>query len=139
MCARQREFRGTVIEGGRFPDRRCMACLASMTESCRHVIGIRRNRKICGMARVAVRVRQFIVAVDVARLTGRRDMCARQREFRRTVIEGGWLPDSRRMACLTSVAEGCRHVIGIRWYCEIRRMTSVAIGVCKLVVSVCVT
>ena len=110
-----------------------------MTESCRHVIGIRRYCEIRRMTCVTVRVRQLVVAIDMARLTRRCDVCARQREFRRAVIECGWLPDRRCMACLASMTESGRHVIGIRRYCEIRRVASVTIGVCKLVVSVCVT
>jgi hypothetical protein len=91
------------------------------------------------MAWIAVGVDEQVVAVRVARLTWRRYVRARQREFRRTVIKCGRLPHHRRVAVLTSMTESCDHVIGIRRYCEICRMTHVAIDVCQFVVAIDVT
>ena len=63
--ARQCELRCTMIECGGLPYRGRVACFARVTESRGHMIGIRRNGKICRMACVAVTIGELIVAIDM--------------------------------------------------------------------------
>ena len=83
----QWELRRAVVERGRLPDCRCMARLASVTEICRCVIGIRRYRKIRRVTRVTIGVNQFVIRVRMARLTRRRDVRTGEGEPGRAVIE----------------------------------------------------
>jgi hypothetical protein len=85
--SRQWELRCAVIERCRLPHGGRVTILASMTESCCHVIWIRRFREIRRVARVTVTVHQFVIAIDVTRLTWRRDVCAGESELRRAMIE----------------------------------------------------
>ena len=62
-----------------------------------------------------------------------------QWELRRAVVERGRLPDCRCMARLTSVTEIRRRMIGIRRHREIRRVTSVTVGVDQFEVGVHMT
>jgi hypothetical protein len=57
------------------------------------------------MAGIASRVRKLIIPICVTGLTSRRGVCARQRESRGAVVEGGGLPGRRRMARLACLAE----------------------------------
>lgn len=83
----QRKLRRAVIKRGWLPDSRRMTCLAGVTEICRHMIGIRRNRKISRVASVAVGVNQFVIGIHMTRLAGRREVSAGESEPGRAVIE----------------------------------------------------
>jgi hypothetical protein len=63
-----------------------------------HVIRICRPGIIRRMARITVGIRQLIVAIDVARLTRRRDVSPRQSKLRGAVVKRRRLPQRRRMA-----------------------------------------
>jgi hypothetical protein len=82
MSARQDEFRQTMIKRRGLPDVRCVTRLAVVTELRRDVAGIRWFRKIRRMTRVTISVHQFVVAIYVARLTRRRDVCTCKGELR---------------------------------------------------------
>jgi hypothetical protein len=75
------------------------------------------------MARITIRVHKLVVAVCMARLTGRCYVRSRQCEFRRAMIEGSGLPDVRRMTRFTGMTESSRYVVWIRGLREIRRVT----------------
>jgi hypothetical protein len=66
VCAAQCKPRRAVIERRRLPYIRGMTCLANVTETCRHVIRIRRSRKIRRVAHVTVGICQSVVPIDVA-------------------------------------------------------------------------
>jgi len=53
-----------------------------------YVIRIRWPCIFRGMAWIAIGIHELIITIDVARLTGRRDVCAGQDKLRRAVIEG---------------------------------------------------
>jgi hypothetical protein len=75
----------------------------------------------------------------MAGLTRRRRMRAGERELRRTVIKRGGLPESRRVARLTNVAEPTGNVIRIRRRRKICRVTLVATCIGELIVAIDVT
>jgi hypothetical protein len=77
MSTRQSEFRRAVIERRRLPHRGGVTGFASVTEIGSRMIRIRRLRKICGVARITVGIHKLVVAVDMTRLTWRRQMCPR--------------------------------------------------------------
>lgn len=105
MCALQRKCSVVVIEGRGSP------CIESMA---RHTVvtelsgGMRRilRRVIVGfMALPAVRICEVVVAVDVAGLTGLRNVGALQREIRRGMIKGRGFPARVCMTGGTVVTE----------------------------------
>ena len=63
MHASEGKLRRTVIERRRFPHRRRMTGLAGMADSAGDVIRIGWGGKISGMARVATRVCELVVAI----------------------------------------------------------------------------
>jgi hypothetical protein len=87
VCPRQGKLRRPVIEGGRSPDSRGMTCLTLVTETRKHVRRTRRLGVVGLVTLVAIGVGQFVVAIDVARLTKRSRMLSRQTEFCCTMVE----------------------------------------------------
>jgi hypothetical protein len=83
-----------VIECRACPVRRGMTRFARHGITRRAVIRIRRVVILCGMTCIASAVRQCVVPVGMARLTGGGDVQSRQRELRRAVIERCRLPCS---------------------------------------------
>ena len=110
-----------------------------MIESGRHVIGIRRYRKICRVTRVTIRVHQLVVAIDMTRLARRGEMRSRESKPGRTMVERRWQPGRRRVTGFASMIQHSRHMIRIRRSGIVRGMTWVAVGIHQQVIAVRVT
>jgi hypothetical protein len=139
MQAREWEFRRAVIEGGRLPGCGRVACLAHLTEIPRDMIWIEGTRKISGVALVAIRVDELIVAICMARCTGCGYVRTRQCEPGGVVVEGRGRPRGRRMTRLAGLTEAAGHMVRVPAPLEIGRMTLITIVICKLVVAVGMT
>jgi hypothetical protein len=113
-----------------------MACLARVTVSERHVIGIRRPLEIGLMTLITARKAELIVIVHVARLTKGLRVLAGERKTRCRMIERSRRPGCRRMTRLARLAEILRHVIRIRRPLVIRLMALIAAREGKLIVIV---
>ena len=112
-----------MIERRRLPRNRRVTGLTVLTEIACDVIRVRCSGKIRGMALIAARIDELVIAIDVARLTWRRYVRAGQCELCRTVIECRRFPNIRRVTCLASVTESCCHVVWIRGFREISGVT----------------
>lgn len=88
---------------------------------------------------VAIGVDQFVVTVDMARLTERCRMLSRQREFCCAMVEGGRQPGVGRMARLAPVVENSNHMIRIRWLLIIGLVARETVRILQRVVVVNVT
>ena len=110
---RQREARGTMIECRRVPVGRRVTLRAIMVEIAADVVRVCRLLEIRLVTLVAVRVRQLVVAVGVARLALHRNVCPCQREPCRIMIKCRRGPGGRGMALRTVVAEVPGRMVGI--------------------------
>ncbi len=115
-----------------------MAVLASLWESCLHVIGIGRRLVAGQVARHAGGVGQVVVSVHVALGTLRGHVGPGQREAGLAVIECGISPRRRRVAGSAGGRDSCLGVIGIRRSLEILHVARNTIRGCagKLAVHV---
>ncbi len=87
-----------VIEGGRRPGRRRMACLAGRGEHCCDVIGILGCRVILHVTIRAIRARAAEIPADVTVGALKLRVSTGQWELRKVVIEGCGLPGRSGMA-----------------------------------------
>ena len=139
MSTGEGELGRTVIKRRRFPHICRVTGLANMAESSCHVIWIRRLCEICGVTRVAIGVHQFVVAIDMAQLTWRRDVSTGERELRRTVIERRRFPNICRVTRLASVIQHSCDMIRVGRSGIISGMAWIAVCIRELVVAVNVT
>ncbi len=104
-----------MIELGRLPRGGVVTNLASLGESCLHVIGIGRPLVVLEMTGHAGRGSQVVIVVDVAvrTLARRNGMATRQGEVHRVVIEVCRLPGDRGVALLASLGKTSLRVVGI--------------------------
>ncbi len=95
MCTDKRVAGVRVIERRWEPRCACVAWSAIMIEVAQYVIRTLRLGKLRLVAWIAIRVRQLIVAVDVALYALRRCVASGQWKIRRVVIEGSAIPTVR--------------------------------------------
>lgn len=97
MASRQREPCFAVIKDGAQPVRGGVADRTVFGKTGRHVVRIRRLVEVRGVAGIAVRSRQSIVAVGVTCLAGYRGMSPCQRKGCHVVVEFCTRPTGGRM------------------------------------------
>lgn len=103
MRTGQRELRGAVIEGSRFPCGDGVTRQTILRELSGHMIR-RGHRSVIGlMARIAGRRKSFELTIGMTRGAIHRDVCPRQREEGLLMIEGRGFPHGRCMAIETLV------------------------------------
>ena len=115
-----------MIEARGLPCTGVVAHLASLCESARHVVWIRRTLEILQVARHAGCARQVVIVVHVAigTLPWRNRMRSRKGEVDQRVVERCGLPRRRRVALSAIRREVRYHVIRIRGALEILQVTA---------------
>ncbi len=96
-----------------------------MAEIAGDMVRVCHTLKIRGMALIAVRERQRVIAADMARFTLDRCVFSRQGKLRRVVVERCRLPCGRRVALLAILREAERGVI---WVHRTRIVRAVAVN-----------
>ena len=126
MSARERESsQSGVIISCPIPARRRMARLAVVGKSCPGVIGVRRLRKVSGMARDALSGSPLEPPILMARNTGDRFVSPRKRKSRQIVVKALSPVEGRyAMACRALGRKSCRGVVRIRRCLEIPEMAT---------------
>jgi hypothetical protein len=129
VCSSQRKAGDHVVveTRGGSPGAGVMACLTGLREHSLRVVGIGGALKILQVARSTVRVRQFVVAVDVAAQARRGCVRARQWEPREGVIELRIEPGIHDVALPARCRETRCNVIRVRRAPEILYVAGIAL------------
>ena len=129
MRTGEREASGGVIKGRIVPGGRVVTLLASLGNSRRDVIRVRRPLEILHVTADArgIRAAEVVVAVDVALRALHGGVRPGQGEAGRGVIKGRIVPRARVVTLLTRRRESGLHVIGIGCAVEVLDVTRSAI------------
>ena len=120
---RQRERSIVVVERGIGPNRRVVAEVARLRETCRHVAGIIGCVEIVQVAVHAGRAGDVVIAVDVALGALQRGVGAGKRKARRRMIKGSSGPGCRAVAYRAIGREAGSRVSRIICVLEISEVT----------------
>lgn len=139
MASGERECCRAVIEHGGLECRRVVTARAIVIELSRHVIRRLHSLIIRLMALITIGVDKFVIPIRVALRTNRRYMFSREWKLRRGVIEVRWFPGIGAVTLRAIMIESAGNVIRFRYAIEIHLMTSIAIAIRDVVITVRVT